>query len=84
LLLNSALLPEVRPATAVRKAIDNKLRDSIPWTSGLVLLCELDPNVYPSGVKIPDYEFKALNINRHDFHGDSNYTISPSSRSLER
>jgi len=46
--------------------------------SGLEVRCKLDSNVYPAGVKIPDADFDALNIERHEFHGDWNYTISPS------
>jgi transposase len=52
--------------------------------SGLEVRCELDRNIYPAGIKIPDDEFNALNINRHEFHGDWNYTISPKSRCSER
>ena len=35
-------------------------------------------------VKISDEEFNALNITRHDFHGDWNYAITPRVPSLER
>jgi hypothetical protein len=37
----------------------------------------LDTNTYPKGVKVRDVEMTALNIIRHDFHGDWNYTIKP-------
>jgi hypothetical protein len=30
---------------------------------------------YPAGVKITDREMDAINILRHSFHGDWNYTI---------
>jgi hypothetical protein len=50
---------------------------------GLDVRCELDRNIYPTGLKISDEEFNALNIHRHDFHGDWNYTITPQPRSLE-
>jgi hypothetical protein len=39
---------------------------------------ELDENKYPKGVKVSDATFDALNLGRHPFHGDWNYTISPS------
>jgi hypothetical protein len=39
--------------------------------------CEIDPNTYPAGVKVTDAEMDAINIQRHEFHGDWNYTISP-------
>ena len=37
--------------------------------------CEIDPNTYPAGVKVADAEMDAINLHRHDFHGDWNYTI---------
>jgi len=45
--------------------------------TGLKVQCEIDPNTYPTGVKVSDDEMDAINIRRHDFHGDWNYTISP-------
>ena len=45
--------------------------------AGLKVRCEIDPNTYPAGVKVTDAEIDAINIHRHDFHGDWNYTISP-------
>jgi hypothetical protein len=45
--------------------------------AGLKVQCAIDPNTYPAGVRVTDAEMNALNIQRHDFHGDWNYTISP-------
>ena len=45
--------------------------------TGLKVRCEVDDNTYPAGVKVTDAEMSALNIHRHDFHGDWNYTIKP-------
>ena len=45
--------------------------------TGLEIRCELDQNFYPKGIVVTDAEMAALNIRRHDFHGDWNYTISP-------
>jgi hypothetical protein len=45
--------------------------------TGLKVKCEIDANTYPAGVKVSDAEIDAINIRRHDFHGDWNYTISP-------
>ena len=45
--------------------------------TGLSVCCQLDTNRYPAGVKVPDSQMKALNIQRDDFHGEWNYTISP-------
>ncbi len=46
-------------------------------TSGLTVRAELDERKYPKGVKISDAQFTAINLARHAFHGDWNYTISP-------
>ena len=46
--------------------------------AGLTVRAELDENKYPKGVKISDATFDALKLARHPFHGDWNYTISPS------
>ena len=45
--------------------------------TGLKVQCEIDPNAYPAGVKVSDAEMNAINIQRHEFHGDRNYTINP-------
>ena len=46
-------------------------------TAGLTARAELDENKYPKGVKISDARLAAIDIERHAFHGDWNYTISP-------
>ncbi len=50
---------------------------STTTTKGLTVNCELDTNKYPKGIKITDEEMKDINITRHDFHGEWNYTIIP-------
>jgi hypothetical protein len=45
--------------------------------TGLTIACDIDANSYPKGIKIPDAEMRALNIQQHTFHGEWNYTISP-------
>lgn len=45
--------------------------------TGLTVKVELDTREYPIGVKVPDAVFKNINLNREDFHGDWNYSISP-------
>ena len=53
--------------------------------AGLTVRAELDRNKYPKGVKVSNAQFDAINITRHDFHGDWNYTIKPrTSRSAKR
>jgi transposase len=44
---------------------------------GLAVRAELDTNTYPAGIKVSDAEMAALAIQRHDFHGDWNYTLRP-------
>ena len=46
-------------------------------TTGLKVRCEIDPNSYPAGIKVADAELASINLQRHDFHGEWNYTISP-------
>jgi Rhodopirellula transposase DDE domain len=50
---------------------------STTTTKGLTVKCQLDTKKYPKGIKISDSEMDALNIDRHDFHGEWNYTIAP-------
>jgi hypothetical protein len=45
--------------------------------SGLKIRAELDSAQYPSGIKITNDEFAAVNIKRADFHGEWNYTLKP-------
>ena len=45
---------------------------------GLRVKCGLDTNEYEKGIKVSDEELEALNISRHDFHGEWNYWVSPS------
>ncbi|WP_145754891.1 ISAzo13 family transposase [Nitrospirillum amazonense] len=45
--------------------------------AGLKVQAEIDTNTYPAGIKITDAEMDEINIRRHDFHGEWNYTISP-------
>jgi DNA-binding transcriptional ArsR family regulator len=47
--------------------------------TGLKVRCELDRNTYPAGVKVSDAEIEAVNLTRHEFHGEWNYTVSPNS-----
>lgn len=46
-------------------------------STGLRIKCALDRNVYPKGIKITDEELAGVNLRRHRFHDDWNYTISP-------
>jgi Rhodopirellula transposase DDE domain len=44
--------------------------------TGLKVRCQLDENIYPAGVKVSDAELEAVNLTRHEFHGEWNYTIN--------
>ena len=46
--------------------------------SGLSIDADIDPNTYEKGIKVSNKALRAVNIKRHDFHGEWNYTISPS------
>jgi len=45
--------------------------------TGLTVKCNLDKRKYPTGRKIPKKDLHDLNLIRHDFHGDWNYTLYP-------
>jgi len=45
--------------------------------AGLTVRSELDEACYQKGRKVTDEEMATINIRRHRFHGDWNYTISP-------
>jgi len=44
---------------------------------GLKIRCELDTNNYPKGIKVPDAQMEKVNLKKHKFQGDWNYTIHP-------
>lgn len=45
--------------------------------TGLRIQAELDTNTYATGIRVTDQELAAINIKKHKFHGDWNYTIKP-------
>ena len=47
--------------------------------TGLKVRAELNRNSYPTGRKVSDSELRALNLSRDSFHGDWNYSFSPTS-----
>ena len=49
--------------------------------NGLTIRAELDENEYPKGIKVTDEQMAALSLARDKFHGDWNYTISPTRKS---
>jgi transposase len=50
---------------------------STTTSTGLKVYARLDQTDYPKGVAVSDAEIAKVNLQRHDFHGDWNYTIKP-------
>jgi len=48
--------------------------------AGLRVRSELDRGRYPGGVTLTDAQMAAIRLERHQFHGDWNYTIQPLSK----
>jgi hypothetical protein len=46
--------------------------------AGLRIKAELDIAAYPLRTKVTDDELATVNLKRHKFHGDWNYSIRPS------
>jgi hypothetical protein len=46
--------------------------------TGLLVQAELDTNKYEKGLKVSDEELAAVHLTKDRFHGEWNYTISPS------
>ena len=46
-------------------------------SGGLIVKAKLDKRRYPTGKKVTQQQMRDLNIKRHDFHGDWNYTLTP-------
>ena len=47
-------------------------------STGLKLYARLDDQTYERGIDVTDEQLAAVNITRHAFHGDWNYTVIPS------
>jgi hypothetical protein len=47
--------------------------------AGLRVRSEIDRRRYPDGIIVTDAQMAAVRLQRHDFHGDWNYTIYPPS-----
>jgi transposase len=65
-----------RPLTSYRTIIE--LISATTTTTGLTIRVEADTNHYETGTKVTDHEIAAIPLERHDFHGDWNYTIAHS------
>src|SRR4051795_8375064 len=65
------------PKPLVSHQVIVRLIGATTTDTGLRVCCEIDSNLYPKGVEVSDAELQAINISRHEFHGEWNYTISP-------
>jgi Rhodopirellula transposase DDE domain len=64
-----------RPLRSYRTVV--QLIAATKTDTGLSVRAELDKGKYPTGIKVSDAQFNAVNISRHKFHGNWNYTIAP-------
>jgi transposase len=67
-----------KPLTSLETIIE--LLSHTTTNEGLTVTAVIDKNTYPTGIKVSDKEMKELNIIRHKFHGDWNYTIKPKTK----
>lgn len=54
-----------------------KLIASTTTRKGLKIRADLDEATYPVGRKVSDKQLASVNLSRHQFHGDWNYSIAP-------
>lgn len=64
-----------RPLTSIQVIIN--LIGATKSKTGLKVKTSFDENIYEKGIKITDEEFREINIEKEDFHGDWNYIITP-------
>lgn len=55
-----------------------KLISATTTNTGLQIHARLDDSAYERGIEVTDDQLAAVNVTRHTFHGDWNYTINPS------
>ena len=67
-----------RPLISHQVVVD--LISATTTRTGLQVRAELDPGVYQTQVKIDDAHMAAIALDRHDFHGEWNYTLRPEPR----
>ena len=58
------------------QAIVNLIASTTTRT-GLTVKAALDTQHYETKIKVADEELARLNLKRHEFHGEWNYTLSP-------
>ena len=65
-----------RPLTSHEVIV--QLIGSTTTSTGLKVRAQLDPGTYPIKIKVSDDEMATIPIKRNKFHGEWNYTITPS------
>ena len=66
-----------RPLTSYRVMVE--LIANTTTRKGLKVEAELDQGHYPTGVKVTNKQLAAVPLTRHEWHGDWNYTVHPTS-----
>ncbi|MCA1681786.1 MAG: ISAzo13 family transposase [Nocardioidaceae bacterium] len=64
-----------RPLTTYQTIVN--LISRTTTRTGLTVRCELDPDDYPTKIKLTEAQKNSIPIERHTFHGEWNYTIKP-------
>jgi hypothetical protein len=64
-----------RPLVSLQAIVS--LIASTTTSTGLIVKAALDTNHYDTAIKVSDEELAGLQLQRNEFHGDWNYTISP-------
>jgi len=80
--LNSCRAWKIPPKRCQRQIYPQTIVNLIAATTtetGLDVHCKLDDAEYEKGRKVTDDEMAVINIRRHRFHPEWNYTISPRS-----
>ncbi len=65
-----------KPLTSYQAIIN--LIAATQTTTGLKIYARLDETEYAKGIKVSKAQMDAISLHRHKFHGDWNYTITPS------
>jgi hypothetical protein len=65
------------------RAVVVSLIGSTKTKTGLHLEAKLDSNAYETGIEVTDKELAAIQMEKDEFHGEWNYTISPKSESFK-
>jgi hypothetical protein len=69
-----------RPLVSLQAIVS--LIASTTTSTGLIVKAALDTNRYDTEIKVSDKELAGLRLQRHEFHGEWNYTISPRPKKL--